>query len=182
MTPVRKIGGMTVVTHPSKEPTPVLRSLRPLLVKAGSFCLANQRRQPRAVDLGCGNGRNGRWLKSLGYEVLSLDQHPPEGGFEADLRKPIPVFDCIADVVLMQFILMFLEPKERDSLIDEAFRMLDFPGILVVEMMPVKSGLMDNEAIARCNARIACRAESNSFKVRVRKHSLIASNVGFKIA
>jgi SAM-dependent methyltransferase len=98
----------------------------------------------RVLDIGCGNGRNSEWLRAQGHSVLSLDMCP---GNNSPTKKVVlghtklPVKDNWAQVILMNYVLMFLNDVEREQLYMEIARVSAraYPGCLaVVEMYPAK--------------------------------------------
>jgi SAM-dependent methyltransferase len=92
-------------------------------------------------DLGCGNGRNSKYLKSLGYEVFSFDKSP-DYGKEIDLsednlpRKPTP------NIILCNYVLCFLDNKGRKHLCNEINSISKSGTILMVELYPAKTGVV----------------------------------------
>lgn len=123
-----------------------------------------------AVDAGCGNGRNSEWLKSLGYEVLSLDIDS-EYGEKYDLSSGVlPVVK--ADVVLLQFVLMFLPLNAREALVREAFKKTS--GIVVVELYQAKTGFMSKDEISEFCRWIEREAGEAGFGLVAREGSKMA--------
>ena len=122
MTPISTHDGRLVVRGGDRSgPSPYLKSLKETLDVA--FTRINSHSgTPKALDLGCGNGKNSEWLKGLGYEVLSFDQKPDYGYPIVLGRKPLPVFSDSVNVFLLQYVLMFLEPGEIEHLVTEILR------------------------------------------------------------
>jgi hypothetical protein len=105
----------------------------------------SQNMMPRAVDVGCGNGRNSKFMAGLGFEVISFDRKP-DYGHQIELgERELPVFPGTANVVLLQYVLMFLEHGSgmtpRYKVIMQSLGMCGFPGAIVVELAAVKSSL-----------------------------------------
>lgn len=90
----------------------------------------------KALDLGCGNGRNSLWLASQGFDVTAWDKNPGSienlqrivsaEGMEnlhseiADLNQLR--FDGEYDFILSTVVLMFLQPETIPGLIDNMQR------------------------------------------------------------
>ena len=90
----------------------------------------------KALDLGCGNGRNSLWLASQGFDVTAWDKNPASienlqrivkaEGMEnlhsdiADLNTLR--FDGEYDFILSTVVLMFLQPETIPTLIDNMQR------------------------------------------------------------
>jgi len=121
-------------------PTPFLR-------KWGTSIITNLTRPARIVDIGCGDGRNSEYLINCTPEtpfVLALDMQPDY--FNA-LRIPwfagkdrIPLAPLNADLVLLQYVLMFLSDEEISHVLTEASVATSVGGYLIVELQDVKSG------------------------------------------
>lgn len=94
------------------------------------------------VDLACGNGRNSEYAKALGYaEVVSLDMQPDYPGAQSwKAGQRIPRRAGTVDVVLCQYMLMFLSDQEIAEVLDEVHRVLKPGGYLLVELQEVKRG------------------------------------------
>ena len=99
---------------------------------------------PRAVDLGCGDGRNSAYLLSLGLKVVSYDMQPDYPGACPKVwmagRDPIPESDNSNSLVLCQYLLMFLSDQEIYNLLLEIERVTRPDGYVIVELQKVKSG------------------------------------------
>jgi tellurite methyltransferase len=91
------------------------------------------------LDIGCGNGRNSRHMSKLGYEVESLDMAPPDFGVKVILgRGALPNPKKSYDVILANYVLMFLNQKERLRVMSQMHRASKPGTILVMEMYPAK--------------------------------------------
>jgi len=97
---------------------------------------------PLVVDAGCGNGRNARYLAGLGCRVFAGDLAPPAGADSIRLgHDPFPVPDNSADLVLLQYVLMFLDGAARHQVVGEVLRAVAPGGHVLVELYPAKGGL-----------------------------------------
>ena len=171
MSPVYKHEGKTVVRTNCSNPTPFLRALEPNLRTLMSILY----RKPRALDIGCGFGRNSEYVRTMGYEVQSLDQHPDyHRGIKWDLSNQIPVFSKSVELVLLQYVLMFLPGDDRDRLVRQALNVCGVPGMIVVEMYPAKDSFMDKSDIAQFLKEFTQLAYDNGFRVAKKDSSRIA--------
>jgi SAM-dependent methyltransferase len=110
-----------------KTPTPYLKQNYKHFGKGKGF----------VVDLGCGNGRNSRFMKKRGHRVVSLDM-VDDYGKEATLGKqPLPVTRR-ADIILCNYLMMFLSKKERRQLIKDIKRISAPDCTIMVELYPAK--------------------------------------------
>lgn len=93
------------------------------------------------VDVGCGNGRNSKYLEEKGFEhIMPLDAVADFGVCIALGKDKLPVIDSSVKVILANYILMFLNQKERTQLRREFLR-IAAPGCrLMVELYPAKEG------------------------------------------
>lgn len=108
-----------------KTPTPYLRKNTKLLPETG-----------KVLDIGCGNGRNTKYMKSLGYDVDSLDM-AGDFGIKTVLGKdPLP--NKKYDILLANYILMFLNNKERSTVMKEINDRAKTGSVLIMEMYPAK--------------------------------------------
>lgn len=91
------------------------------------------------VDCGCGNGRNAKYLKSIGFKkVVALDM-VGDFGIKCVLGKDkIPAKNKSAGLILCTYIFMFLNKKERKKLFNEVNRVADKNCYLMVELYPAK--------------------------------------------
>lgn len=134
MTPVRRVDGKSVVRSGNVKPSPFVMEHVDVISDMSRMLY----RKTRALDLGCGNGRNSECLKSLGVEVISLD-HAPDYGIKFDLENHVlPVFNHSVDVVLMNYVLMFLSEQARVRLVDKVCQALAPTGIVLVEFFNAK--------------------------------------------
>ena len=120
------LNGRWCVRCGKNDPTPYLKKNIKLFPENG-----------RVLDIGCGNGRNSKYMKSLGYEVDSLDM-AGDFGIETILGKdPFPV-DGEYDVILANYVLMFLDEDERWVVQREILKHSKPGTILMIEMYPAK--------------------------------------------
>ena len=111
-----------------KTPTPYLKQNYKCFGKKGKGLV---------VDLGCGNGRNSEFMKKRGHEVLSLDM-VGDYGVEAEIGKqPLPVTRK-ANIILCNYLMMFLGKKERRQLIQDIKRISASDCTIMVELYPAK--------------------------------------------
>lgn len=94
------------------------------------------------VDVGCGNGRNSKFLEGLGFKTIPLDMAGDFGKKCVLGVDRLPVPDDSVDVVLANYVFMFLNRKERMQLVDEIHRVAKIGCVLMVELYPAK----DSEA------------------------------------
>ena len=95
------------------------------------------------LDLGCGNGRNTNFMKSKGFEVISVDM-AGDFGWKAVLGvDPLPV--VWVDIILVNYLMMFLNAEERNYLIEEIKRVASDRCIVMVELYAAK----DSEATTK---------------------------------
>lgn len=89
------------------------------------------------VDIGCGNGRNSVYMKQQGFlSVLPCDMKPDYGckmHLGHDKFKVHPGEACI---ILANYVLMFLNKKERLQVYKEMHRMSHHGTYIVVEYYP----------------------------------------------
>ena len=120
-----------------KEPTPYLRDKAKLLqprVK-GDIC----------VDIGCGNGRNSRWATKQGYAVRPFDMAAKCMVVANQCilgHEQLTVPSSCVQLVLMNYVAMFLNKAERRHVVSEIERIAAPLCQLVVELYPAK----DSEA------------------------------------
>lgn len=117
----------------SERETPYIRRFLPTLTSPKSGLV---------VDLGCGNLRNTKYARSLGYNnVLSYDK-AGDFGIKLDLGKDkIPIRRRKASIILCNYLLCFLNESERQHLIGEIKRIAKKGCFLFVEMYHAKKAL-----------------------------------------
>ena len=91
------------------------------------------------VDMGCGNGRNSKYLLEQNYiRTMAFDMAGDYGLPMILGRDKFPVRDHSIKVILANYVLMFLNQKERAQVRREILRMAA-PGCrLMVELYPAK--------------------------------------------
>ena len=90
------------------------------------------------VDIGCGNGRNTNYIMKISKvaEIHALDM-VDDYGFPFVLGKDI--FPARAyDLFLANYILMFLNPKQRKQVMEQIDEKSRVGSMLVLEMYPAK--------------------------------------------
>lgn len=106
-------------------PTPYLRKNTKLFPDNG-----------RVLDIGCGNGRNSRYMQELGYKVDPIDM-ATDFGVRCVLGKdPLP--NERYDILLANYILMFLDEGSRSKVMEEMNSCAKENSILMIEMYPAK--------------------------------------------
>jgi SAM-dependent methyltransferase len=140
-----------VVRTGCNRASPFLRSVLPILTGVAFEKSKNTiSYRPTVLDLGCGSGRNGKFLEEAGFEVLSFDRCPDHGhALDLSKEESLPVFTASVDVVLFQFVAMFLENDALFKTLHEIHRVAA-PGCLaVMEVAAVKNCLTPTAAKAR---------------------------------
>lgn len=127
---------MKTIRCSSKKPTPYLVKHIDLFTE----CAAGH-----VIDLGCGNGRNSKYLRKKGMHVMSLDAKPDYGIYW--LAGEIPTEDHSADYILCNYLLMFLEDHTRNTLYDEITRISHTGTRCMIELEDIKSGIVDIRAL-----------------------------------
>jgi SAM-dependent methyltransferase len=91
------------------------------------------------LDIGCGNGRNSEFMRSLGsYDVYSLDMVDDYEYSKEHLLGEDNFPRKIFDVFLANYVLMFLDENERQHVIDEIKRTSRVGSVLMVELYPAQ--------------------------------------------
>lgn len=134
------LNGRWCVRCPKRDATPYLKKNKKLLQPLAPF-------NEWAVDVGCGNGRNSVWAMKHGYKVFSLDMAggcTPRENIVLG-QQAFPVVTGTIYLVLCNYVLMFLNKKERAQVYREIKR-VSLPGCkLVVELYPAKDSFAPNE-------------------------------------
>jgi len=178
MTPIQTHNGLPVVRHGTTKPSPFLVQASPTLNAIVSSCrFACQ--PPRAVDIGCGNGRQSRFLEQIGFEVLAFDRKPDYGSQIELGIDPLPVFPRSVNVVVLSYVMMFLNPEALHKVVAQAFSCLKWkPSALVVELQDVKSGLIHGEQLVNLLNSIESIAGLMAFEtICRRKHHLLVAKL-----
>jgi len=99
------------------------------------------------VDIGCGNGRNATFLKGQGYKNVKAFDMANDYGVKLVLgAEPFPIPDKSADVILANYVFMFLDKKERSQAIREIKRVAKPGCTIMVELYPAKDSHAKSEA------------------------------------
>ena len=129
---------MSVVRCHAVTPSPYLvRWEKPTCRRAVSLSICCDL---RAVDLGCGCGRNSEYLRKRGWHVVAFDKAPGyarAGRLELG-QEYVPVWDGSADLILLQYLMMFLDAQSRSKLMRDVVRIAGFGARLLVELYPAK--------------------------------------------
>lgn len=103
------------------------------------------------ADIGCGNGRNLKALAELGYVRLSGYDMCGDSEYAKTMllgHLPIPEETGAVDLVLANYIFMFLDEAETTQVISEINRMTHHLSVIVIELYPAKdSRITDNKAM-----------------------------------
>jgi chemotaxis methyl-accepting protein methylase len=101
-----------------------------------------------ALDIGCANGADSRYLASLGLEVYAIDKKLPK-----DIKlcnnvffKEIDIldfpFDKKYDVIVARNILHFLHPENRDAIMDKMYNALNANGYMFINSFTEKDPMV----------------------------------------
>jgi len=91
----------------------------------------------KVLDIGCGNGRNSRFMMDLGYDVDGIDMAPKDFGVKVVLGEDdLPKKKY--DIILANFILMFLNKKELRKVNSEILKCSKKGTTMMIEMYPAK--------------------------------------------
>ena len=110
-----------------KEPTPYLRKHIDELINFEGA---------KVLDIGCGNGRNSIFMTEHGYDVTSIDMCNDFGTKIILGKDPFPKDKY--DIILANYILMFLNEKERSQVYKEINKNSHVGTMFVVEMYAAK--------------------------------------------
>lgn len=101
-------------------------------------------RMPYVLDLGCGNGRNTEYLRKFGWSVMPYDMKTDyKGACQPSWiagTDPIPNAGGSADLVLCQYLLMFLDDAEIFRLLLEIARVVRIGGFALFEVENIAQG------------------------------------------
>lgn len=84
----------------------------------------------KILDVGTGHFRNLKLFNELGFkELYGIDKNVPESKFElnvkfelADIENGLPYQDKEFDIVLCNFVLMFIDPLAQELVVNELLR------------------------------------------------------------
>jgi len=96
------------------------------------------------IDIGCGEGRNSRFLKDRGMHVMSLDGKG-DYGIKWMAGDKIPAESGTADCILCNYFLMFLSGHARNDVYGEINRVSHKGTRLLIELEMVKQSLTPDE-------------------------------------
>jgi len=117
------------------DPTPYLKN-------AFTRFLNSTDREMPVIDVGCGNGRNSKFMAAEGFTtVIPLDMACAQGSgcLTTVLGKDdFPVLDSQAGIILANYILMFLDNMELSKTMDEIDRVAAPGCFLVIELYAAK--------------------------------------------
>ena len=124
------------------------------------------------VDIGCGNGRNSVYMKDLGYDVVAIDmavEDALKGGINAHSvvlgHDKLPLNKGYADIILANYIFMFLDMGELSCILSEIQRISHVGTKLVVELYPAKdSYCKDNNQCEKLLNFIILQLSEKSWK------------------
>jgi len=146
-----------------KTPTPYLKKNLSLLKTEGKT----------VVDVGCGNGRNTIFMREQGFNVTPLDMC---NNFGEDMilgKDKFPLEDNLVDIILSNYVMMFLSPEERDQVIGEMKRVAKPSCMIMLELYGAKdSYAVNDEQIADMQKDIFDKLDC--FKVRYSKGKFVA--------
>ena len=110
------------------SPTPFLKK---------SLKFIEDKKLGSVVDIGCGNGRNTLFLRQEGFQNVTPLDMKPDFGIPITLGKDaFPVKS--ADVILANYVLMFLSLKERKQIYREIKRIASHGCTFIYELYPAK--------------------------------------------
>ena len=99
------------------------------------------------LDIGCGNGRNMNYLGKYASVCVGVDINPTyPNSVYSDVGKdylPIPYMGW--DLILVNYVFMFLDAKERRHLITEIQRVSSDICKIVVELYPAQNSKIKND-------------------------------------
>ena len=129
----------------------------------------------KVIDVGCGNGRNSEFMKQKGHQVVSVDMVNDYGNTAILGQDKLTVKDKSIDIILCNYLMMFLSPKERNQLISEFHRISRNNCIIMLELYPAKDCYAKtDEAMIKMQEQIFKKLGWN--KIRYRKGKFIAEN------
>jgi SAM-dependent methyltransferase len=90
------------------------------------------------LDIGCGNGRNSDYMIGRGHDVTPLDMINDYGKKCILGQERMPVQDGSIDIILCNYLMMFLNYVEREQVISEIKRVASSTCKIMVELYPAK--------------------------------------------
>jgi len=153
-----------------KEACPYLRDNYDTLVEG------KKRTKLSVLDIGCGNGRNSEFMKNKGHKVVSLDMVNDYGVKTILGEDTLPVENNSVDIILCNYLMMFLSPKERNQLIKEIKRVAGRDCIIMLELYPAKDCYAKtDEEMVKMQGQIFKKIGWE--KIRYRKGKFIAKKI-----
>ena len=154
-----------------KEACPYLRDNYKLLVEGREDTALH------VMDIGCGNGRNSEFMKKNHHNVMSLDM-VNDYGIKTILGKDVlPVEKACVDIILCNYLMMFLNHRERSQLIKEIKRVAAPDCVIMLELYPAKDSFAKTEEdMVKMQEQIFKKLGWE--KIRYRKGKFIARNNG----
>jgi SAM-dependent methyltransferase len=136
-----------------KDPTPYLKKYTYMFKEDPDWA------SKKVIDIGCGNGRNSEHMKSEGFrDVTSLDMKPDYGVAMTLGEDTMPVPDGSADIILANYVLMFLNHREFTQVMNEIERIAAPGAYLMYELYAAKdSHCKTKQALISCRDGIAAR-------------------------
>lgn len=118
----------------------------PYLRKNAKLLTADADHGGVAVDIGCGNGRNSKFAVDLGYTVYAFDMAKGQTcckdliAFDAIVlgKDALPLNDNCVNLILANYILMFLNKRELMRIMLEMHRISAAGCKMVIELYPAK--------------------------------------------
>lgn len=140
-----------IARHYSPEPTPYLKKNWLKLLSSPSP------KGAKVVDLGSGTGRNSRFLALQGLNCTTIDADPRvSASHHIHLgREPLPFKDRFADVILANYIFMFLDRgnnRGKDELFqvcNEINRVAKQAARMMIELYVVKNSFITDKGKLR---------------------------------
>ena len=141
----------------SSKPTPFLRKNIGLLTECVDAA--------HVVDIGCGNGRNSIYLRDLGMHVMSLDGKG-DYGIKWKAGNKIPTEAGSVDIILCNYVLMFLKGCTRNDVYAEIDRVAVNGCRLMIEVDNIKNSLINTEdLLEELNDEIKVEFEDRGWRV-----------------
>ena len=123
-----------------QKPTPYLRKIMPLI------CCKYRPLNSYAIDLGCGNLRNSIYVHNqFKFEVTPYDMAGDYGNKLVLGRDRINEATNSVNLILCNYLLMFLTDDERVQTANEITRVAKRGCFLIVELYEAKTGLPYDE-------------------------------------
>jgi ubiquinone/menaquinone biosynthesis C-methylase UbiE len=97
------------------------------------------------LDVGCGNGRNSEFMIKKGHGVMSLDMAGDYGHPMVLGKDKLPTGNNSVDIILCNYMMMFLNQKERNQLIQEIKRVSKDGCIIILELYPAKDSYANTQ-------------------------------------